>query len=63
LINAPNPLQNSSTFVRVWLLGATSLGNLLPVIATALISLGVIVVIYFYVQESHPSKAKAKALD
>jgi len=38
------------------LLGATKLGNLLPVIATALISFVAIFVVYFFVHESHHRK-------
>jgi DHA1 family tetracycline resistance protein-like MFS transporter len=44
------------------LLGATKLGNLLPVIATALISLAAIFVIYFYVHESRIIKVNANTM-
>ena len=44
------------------LLGATKLGNLLPVIATALISFIAIFVIYFYVHESRIIKVEANTM-
>jgi len=45
------------------LLGATKLGNLLPVIATALISFIAIFVIYFYVHESRILKVAANTMN
>jgi len=45
------------------LLGATALGELLPVLVAAAVSLTAIVVIYFYLPESHPAPVCEEADD